>query len=168
MDQYSLTICLTVLRFDVPFAIQLMLFSGNLTPSWGRPKPASSEDIYVACIMLFILWLCRESHNTVCSTAHICDRQKTVWQNVFIQTMYKIKKQKLFCTCLAWTLLIWNGCPMPYSIPSVQLIKHANEMPSFALTFKRVSCSSTLTKLKHEVIRNSSLILYIFNVFSIT
>ena len=29
--------------------------------------------------------------------------QETVWQNVFIQTLWL--KLKLFCTCLAWTLL---------------------------------------------------------------
>jgi len=28
----------------------------------------------VACITLFILWLCGESHNVVYSTAHICSK----------------------------------------------------------------------------------------------
>ena len=50
---------------------------------------------------------------------------------------------------------------------SVQLIKQINETPSFAQTFKRVIYSSTL-KLKHEGTRNSLVISYIFNVFSIT
>jgi len=50
---------------------------------------------------------------------------------------------------------------------SVQLIKQINETPSFAQTFKRVIYSSTL-KLKHEDTRNSLVISYIFNVFSIT
>jgi len=28
-----------------------------------------------------------EPHNMICSTAHICHMQQTVWKNVFIQTL---------------------------------------------------------------------------------
>jgi len=28
-------------------------------------------------------------------------------------------KQNIFCTCLAYTLLIWSRCPTVYSIPTV-------------------------------------------------
>ena len=64
-------------------------------------------------------------------------------------TVLNIKNRsfsKLFCTCLAWILLIWSRCPIICSILSVyNLIKHINEMPSFAQTFKWVSYTSTLT-----------------------
>ena len=60
-----------------PFTLQLLLSERNLRSSWGGPKAAYfSEDVYlkdVACIIIFILWLYRESHNIICSTAHICN-----------------------------------------------------------------------------------------------
>jgi len=69
-----------------PFTLQLLLSERNLRPSWGGPEAAYfSEDVYlieVACIIIFILWLCRESHNIICSTAHVCNKQ-----HVFIQTL---------------------------------------------------------------------------------
>jgi len=88
MAQYAGTSAWQIWGFQLTF--QLVLSARNLTPSRGRPKAVSlSEDIYaiyVACIIIFILWLCRESHNLVCSTAHIRNIQQTVWKNVLIQT----------------------------------------------------------------------------------
>ena len=43
--------------------------------------------------------------------------QQTIWQNMFIQILSL--KQRLFCTCLVWTLLTLIRCPAIYSIPSV-------------------------------------------------
>jgi len=57
------------------------------------------------CIKLFVLWLCRESHNIVCSIAH------TVYAtcNKLCSKMYSSKhikiKTSFSCTCLARTLL---------------------------------------------------------------
>jgi len=47
----------------------------------------------------------------------------------------------LFCTCLAWAL--HEVGTLQYTrFLSEQLIKHVNEMPSCAKTFKSVGCSS--------------------------
>jgi len=36
--------------------------------------PITPLVIYVACIILFVLQLCRESHKIVCSTADVCNK----------------------------------------------------------------------------------------------
>jgi len=62
----------------------------------------------------------------------------------------------------------YSKCPASYSIICVQLMKHVNEMISFAKTFKWVSYLLINShKLKHEATRNSLLILYIYNVLRI-
>jgi len=101
-----------------PFTFQLVLSARNLRSSWGRPKAAWFSEIYVACIILFILWLCRESHDTVCSTKHISNMQQTVKQNVFIQTLHLQLKTQFFCrpTYLAWTLLIWSRHSLQHAL----------------------------------------------------
>ena len=57
--------------------------------------------IYI-CIILFTLWLCRESHNIVCPTADLCSMQQTVWENAFIQTLWLNLKTKVFYRLRAW------------------------------------------------------------------
>jgi len=69
--------------------IPAFLSARNLTPSWGRPEaPSFSEDIHVECIILFILWL------IICIvTLFNCTyMQQNVWQNLFIQTLYRVVK----------------------------------------------------------------------------
>jgi len=51
---------------------------------------------------------------------------------------------------------------------SVQLLKHLNEIPSFCPNFQASQLLINSHKIKHEVARNILLILYIFNVFSMT
>jgi len=52
-----LTLCLTVLKFGVPFIFLRLLSAVNLRPCWRRLKAASFfEDtymVYVQCIILF-------------------------------------------------------------------------------------------------------------------
>jgi len=45
--------------------------------------------------------------------------QQTVWQNVFIQSLYLLLKTQLFRTCLAWNILIGSTYPAVDSIPTV-------------------------------------------------
>ena len=62
-----------------------------LAPSWGMPNAASFSDvmyvIYVACIILFVSWLCCKSSNIAHWTVYIWNMQQTAWQNVFIETL---------------------------------------------------------------------------------
>jgi len=59
---------------------------------------------YVACITLFILWLCRESHNIV--QLHIYARcNKRLGKMCSSKYCSQKYKQKLLCNYLAWTLL---------------------------------------------------------------
>jgi len=51
---------------------------------------------------------------------------------------------------------------------SVQLIKHVNERPFFCPNFQVSQLLINSHILKHEVARNTLLILYIFNVFFMT
>ena len=78
------SICLTVMRFGVTFTVQLLLSAKSPTPNWDRPEAASfSEDmhaIYVACIVLFILYYdSGMSHITLFVQLHIY--ATFVWQN---------------------------------------------------------------------------------------
>jgi len=54
------------------------------------------------CGIYIMLGLCRESHHIICSTAHICNMHQTVWQNMFIQTLHKIKNKR-------FSVLAWHG-----------------------------------------------------------
>ena len=77
--------------------------------------------IHVACITLFILWLCHESNNIVYSTAHIC--------NVYHQLLGKMcsskqcrynQKQTL---ALAWHGLYWSGASIGLELGRLELRK---------------------------------------------
>jgi len=66
---------------------------------WGAARALVHPSVtplamYVAGMIFFKRWLCRQSHNVVCSTAQICKR--IVWQNVFIQTLQLELKTKAF------------------------------------------------------------------------
>jgi len=65
-----------------PFTFQLLLSARNIRPSWGKPKATSFSadicDVYMVCIILFMLWLCRESYKIVYSTALIFNMQQTL------------------------------------------------------------------------------------------
>jgi len=63
------------------------------------------------------LWLCSESYNIVCSNTHVC--RKLYGKMCLSKHRSSKLKQKFFCTCLAWTLLIWSRCPAVNAIPSV-------------------------------------------------
>jgi len=87
--------------------------------------------------------LCRESHKIVCSAAHICNK----FYAKMCTSKHCTNKNKIFLYLPGMDST--NIKLVPCSILdflSVQLLKHLNEIPSFAQTFKRVSYSLTLTK----------------------
>jgi len=75
-----------------PVTLQLLLPARNFRPSWCRPKAASfSEDTYVACIISFVqrydYALSLATLSVQLHTYSICNMQRTVWQNVLIETL---------------------------------------------------------------------------------